>query len=235
MALIEAKKVCLGYEGTDIVKNLSFCINEGDYLCIVGENGSGKSTLIKALLGLKKTSGGHLHFLGVKPSQIGYLPQSTETQKDFPASVNEIVMSGFSGKKKLFGIYSKKDRQRAIENMELLGIAELSHRCYRELSGGQKQRVLLARALCATESMLLLDEPVTGLDPKAAEELYCILYHLNRDRKITIIMVSHDTVACMKYASHVLHLGGNDSFFGDIGAYKKSDLGKLYAGGEGNE
>ncbi len=235
MALIEAKKISLGYDGTDIVNNLSFKIDKGDYLCIVGENGSGKSTLIKALLGLKKTSGGHLHFLGVKPSQIGYLPQSAETQKDFPASVGEIVMSGFSGKKNIFGIYSKKDRVRAFENMKLLGIDELSRRCYRELSGGQKQRVLLARALCATESLLLLDEPVTGLDPMAAEELYYILYHLNRDHKITIIMVSHDTSASLKYASHILHLGRNDSFFGDKLSYKNSDLGKSFAGGEYNE
>ncbi len=234
MALIEAKKICLGYDGVDIVKDLSFSINEGDYLCIVGENGSGKSTLIKALLGLKKTSSGHLHFLGVKPSQIGYLPQSTETQKDFPASANEIVMSGFLGKNKLFGIYSRSDRQRALENMRLLGIDNLSHRCYRELSGGQKQRVLLARALCATESMLLLDEPVTGLDPMAAEELYSILYHLNRDHKITIIMVSHDTGASIKYASHILHLGRDEGFFGGVPAYKESSLGKRFLGGEEN-
>ena len=235
MALIEAKNVCLGYEGKDVVTNLNFQVNKGDYLCVVGENGSGKSTLIKALLGLKKCSFGHLHFLeGLKQNQIGYLPQQTETQKDFPASVYEVVLTGTLGKKRLFGIYSKNDKRRALDNMALLGIADLKNSSYRNLSGGQQQRVLLARALCATESLLLLDEPVTGLDPVATEEMYELLYHLNRDHGITIIMVSHDMRASLRYSTHILHLRGSQLFFGKTADYLTSEAGSLFSGGENN-
>ena len=235
MALIEAKNVCLGYEGKDVVTNLNFQVNKGDYLCVVGENGSGKSTLIKALLGLKKCSFGHLHFLeGLKQNQIGYLPQQTETQKDFPASVYEVVLTGTLGKKRLFGIYSKNDKRRALDNMALLGISDLKNSSYRNLSGGQQQRVLLARALCATESLLLLDEPVTGLDPVATEEMYELLYHLNRDHGITIIMVSHDMRASLRYSTHILHLRGSQLFFGKTADYLTSEAGSLFSGGENN-
>ena len=235
MALIEAKIVCLGYEGKDVVTNLNFQVNKGDYLCVVGENGSGKSTLIKALLGLKKCSFGHLHFLeGLKQNQIGYLPQQTETQKDFPASVYEVVLTGTLGKKRLFGIYSKNDKRRALDNMALLGISDLKNSSYRNLSGGQQQRVLLARALCATESLLLLDEPVTGLDPVATEEMYELLYHLNRDHGITIIMVSHDMRASLRYSTHILHLRGSQLFFGKTADYLTSEAGSLFSGGENN-
>ena len=235
MALIEAKNVCLGYDGNDVVTDLSFSVNRGDYLSIIGENGSGKSTLIKALLGLKKCSSGHLHFLeGLKQNQIGYLPQQTVAQKDFPASVYEVVLTGCLGKKKLFGFYSANDKRRALDNMSILGIEELKHKCYRNLSGGQQQRVLLARALCATESLLLLDEPVTGLDPAAAEEMYELLYHLNRDHKITIITVSHDIRASLRYSTHILHLRGKPIYFGEAEKYLSSDAGKLFTGGSAN-
>ena len=235
MALIEAKKVCLGYDGVDVVTDLDFEVNRGDYLCVVGENGSGKSTLIKALLGLKKCSSGHLHFLeGLKQNQIGYLPQQTLSQKDFPASVYEVVLTGTIGKKKLFGLYSKNDKRRALDNMAILGISELKNKCYRNLSGGQQQRVLLARALCATESLLLLDEPVTGLDPAATEEMYELLYHLNRDHHITIIMVSHDIRASLRYSTHMLHLRGKQLYFGKTEGYLSSEAGKIFLGGEDN-
>lgn len=235
MALIDAKNVCLGYDGVDVVTGLTFQVNRGDYLSVVGENGSGKSTLIKALLGLKKCSSGHLHFLeGLKQNQIGYLPQQTPVQKDFPASVYEVVLSGASGKKKLFGFYSKNDKRRALDHMSTLGILELKNKCYRNLSGGQQQRVLLARALCATESLLLLDEPVTGLDPVATEEMYELLYHLNRDHGITIIMVSHDIRASLKYSTHMLHLRGTQLYFGKIENYLCSEAGRVFTGGEHN-
>lgn len=235
MALIEAKNLCLGYDGKDVVTGLDFEVNSGDYLCVVGENGSGKSTLIKALLGLKKCSSGHLHFLGgLKQNQIGYLPQQTVSQKDFPASVYEVVLSGTLGKKKLFGFYTQKDKRAALDNMAILGISDLKNECYRTLSGGQKQRVLLARALCATSSLLLLDEPVTGLDPVAAEEMYELLYHLNRDHGITIIMVSHDIRAALKFSTHMLHLRGNQLYFGETKNYLSSEAGRIFAGGESN-
>lgn len=235
MALIEAKNVCLGYDGKDVVTCLNFEVHRGDYLCVVGENGSGKSTLIKALLGLKKCSSGHLHFLeGLRQDQIGYLPQQTVAQKDFPASVFEVVLSGNLGKKKLFGFYTAKDKRCALDNMAILGISELKNKCYRTLSGGQQQRVLLARALCATRELLLLDEPVTGLDPVATEEMYELLYHLNRDHKITIIMVSHDIRASLKYSTHMLHLRGSQLYFGETKNYLSSEAGKVFTGGEGN-
>jgi len=235
MALIEAKNVCLGYDGVDVVTGLSFEVNRGDYLSVVGENGSGKSTLIKALLGLKRCSSGHLHFLeGLKQNQIGYLPQQTPVQKDFPASVYEVVLSGTLGKKNLFGIYSKNDKKLALDNMATLGILDLKNKCYRNLSGGQQQRVLLARALCATESLLLLDEPVTGLDPVATEEMYELLYHLNRDHGITIITVSHDIRSSLRYSTHMLHLRGTQLYFGKTEDYLSSEAGKIFAGGAHN-
>lgn len=234
MALIEAKNVSLGYDGTDVVTGLTFNVSKGDYLCVIGENGSGKSTLIKALLGLKKCSSGHLHFLeGLKQNQIGYLPQQTVSQKDFPASVYEVVLSGTLGKKRLFGFYSAEDKRKALDNMAILGISELKSKCYRNLSGGQQQRALLARALCATDILLLLDEPVTGLDPKAAEELYDLLYHLNKEHKITIIMVSHDIRASLEYSTHILHLKGDRFFFGTTEEYRSSETGINSFGGEG--
>ena len=235
MALIEAKNVCLGYDGKDVVTGLDFEVQKGDYLCVVGENGSGKSTLIKALLGLKKCSSGHLHFLdGLKQDQIGYLPQQTVSQKDFPASVFEVVLTGTLGKKMLFGFYTKDDKRAALDNMAILGITELKNECYRTLSGGQQQRVLLARALCATRELLLLDEPSTGLDPVATEEMYELLYHLNRNHGITIIMVSHDIRASLRYSTHMLHLRGSQLFFGKTKDYLSSEAGRIFAGGESN-
>ena len=175
MAVIECKNVVLSYENTVVARNLIFSVNEGDFLCIVGENGSGKSTLVKAMLGLKSVTSDELRFgEGVTTRQIGYLPQQTTAQQDFPASVSEVVLSGcLSDKKGLF--YSKANKQTALDNMKKLEIEGLQNRCYRELSGGQQQRVLLARALCAAKKLLLLDEPVAGLDPVVTADFYSLI------------------------------------------------------------
>ena len=213
MALLTVKNLSVGYDGQPIVSGLNFSVNAGDYLCIVGENGSGKTTLMKTLLGLREPlSGQIIPGDGLKRNEIGYLPQQTIVQKDFPASVREIVLSGFQGRSGLRPFYNREEKQEAEENMRRMGIANHADQCYRELSGGQQQRVLLARALCATRKILLLDEPVSGLDPKVTEEMYKLIYSLNQE-KITIIMISHDVAAAVQYATHILHIG-NTVFFG---------------------
>ena len=229
MSLIKAENVCLGYDGENVVENLFFTVEKGDYLCVIGENGSGKSTLIKALTGLKKINSGTITFGdGLSKNQIGYLPQQTPSQKDFPASVYEVVLSGCLGRKNIFGVYSRRDRRQALDNMAILGVSDLKNKCYRTLSGGQQQRVLLARALCATKTLLLLDEPVTGLDPVATSEMYELLYHLNRDHKITVIMVSHDVNASLKYASHILHMKKDEVYFGDKQSYLSTEWARVF-------
>ena len=193
MALITCQDLTLGYENTPVAEHLSFTVEQGDYLCIVGENGSGKSTLMKTLLGLRAPLAGHIRRGdGLRPNEVGYLPQQTPLQRDFPASVQEVVLSGCLARCGLRPFYSRDEKALAARNMERLGIAPLARRCYRELSGGQQQRVLLARALCATRKLLLLDEPVAGLDPKATAELYDLVAGLNRADGITVIMISHD-------------------------------------------
>lgn len=203
MALVSMKDASLGYEGKSVLRDVSFSISAGDYLCIMGENGSGKSTLMKTVLGLLPPIQGKIEFGdGLRQNEIGYLPQQTEVQKDFPASVSEIVLSGCLNRCGLRPFYKRSEKELARANMERLGISGLSKRCHRELSGGQQQRVLLARALCATRKLLLLDEPVAGLDPRAAEGLYALIARLNGESGITIVMISHDIPAAMKYASH---------------------------------
>ncbi len=232
MPLITCQNLSLGYDGREIVHELSFTVNAGDYLCIVGENGSGKSTLMRTLLGLRPPLGGSvLTGDGLKRNEIGYLPQQTETQRDFPASVREIVLSGCQARSKR-AFYSAEDRRLARENMEKLGLSQLERRCYRELSGGQQQRVLLARALCATRKLLLLDEPVTGLDPKVTAELYRIIERLNREDGVTVVMISHDVAAAVRYASHVLHVGER-VFFGTRDEYLRSGAGRSFAAEKG--
>lgn len=230
MSLISCKNVYLSYESNTVINNLNFEVNEGDYLCIVGENGSGKSTLIKSVLGLKQTASGHLHITGgINGGEIGYLPQQTTAQKDFPASVAEVVLSGCIAEKKgLF--FSLSQRRKAEENMKKLDILSLKNKCYRELSGGQQQRVLLARALCAGGKLLLLDEPVTGLDPIVTGELYALIDRLNREDGVTVVMVSHDLFSATQYATHILHLKKDGSFFGTVEEYVNSDLYKVYQG-----
>lgn len=234
MSLISCKNIYLSYENNNVIENLSFDVNAGDYLCIVGENGSGKSTLVKAMLGLKETSSGHLHLGdGLKKGEIGYLAQQTTAQKDFPASVYEVVISGcLADKRTLF--FTKKHRALVKENMEKLDIYSLKNKCFRELSGGQQQRVLLARALCATKKLILLDEPVSALDPVVTNELYSIIRSINRDYGITIVMVSHDLDAAVRNASHILHLNKKEYFYGSVEEYVESDTYKSFTGGGAN-
>ena len=240
MPQLTCENLSLGYDGKTVVSNLSFTVNKGDYLCIVGANGSGKSTLMKAILNLKSpTSGTIVSGDGLSPREIGYLPQQTIVQKDFPASVKEVVLSGCLNRRGLRPFYNKSEKKMAEDNMEKLGISALENSCYRELSGGQKQRVLLARALCATHKILLLDEPTAGLDPQATADMYELIAALNT-AGITIIMVSHDIGASVKYASHILHVnpaGDSNkasSFFGMKTEYINSEIGRVYAslGGE---
>ena len=223
MALLTCLDLCLGYDGREILHNLNFEIHTGDYLCIVGENGSGKSTLMKTVLGLQQPmSGKVLTGDGLAQNEIGYLPQQTVVQKDFPATVWEIVLSGCQGRCGLRPFYTKEEKQLAEDNIEKMGITHLTKRCYRELSGGQQQRVLLARALCATKKMLLLDEPVSGLDPKVTSEMYALIEKLNKEG-ITVIMISHDLNAALTYASHILHIG-DTVFYGTKAEYLASGV-----------
>ena len=233
MAQFTCQNLCVGYDGKSVLQDLSFQVFAGDYLCIVGENGSGKSTLMKTILGLQTPiSGSILTGDGLRKNEIGYLPQQTQVQKDFPASVREIVLSGCQGRCSSRPFYNKEEKQLAADAMEKMQIAQLAKRCYRELSGGQQQRVLLARALCATRKMLLLDEPVSGLDPKVTAEMYALIEKLNREDGITVIMISHDIAAAVKYASHILHIG-DAVFFGTKAEYLQSPQGRLFAAEKG--
>ena len=235
MSVLACQDLAFSYDGKDVLKGVNFTLKQGEYLCIVGENGSGKTTLMKGLLRLNKpTKGKIVTGDGLKPNEIGYLPQQTQIQRDFPASVYEVVLSGClnSMGRRLF--YGTKHKQLVIDNLEALDILSLKNKCYRELSGGQQQRVLLARALCATQKMLLLDEPVTGLDPVAAEEFYRMIEKLNREKGITIMMVSHDVKGVVSHASHVLHLDGVQKFFGTMEEYKNQEWSFAYTGGEKN-
>ena len=211
MPLLKADNLKLGYGSVPVAENITFSVNKGDYLCVIGENGSGKTTLIKALTGLVKPLSGNIEF-GVDSLKIGYLPQQTELQRDFPASVKEIVMSGFAGNGVFHPFYSKKEKETARRFAERLGISKLWQCCYRELSGGQQQRVLLARALCASGDLLLLDEPAAALDPEAANEMYELISSVNRDGT-AVIMVTHDIKSALKYSNLILKIG-NEIFFG---------------------
>lgn len=236
MALITCQNASFGYEGSTAVSGLQFEVHSGDYLCVVGENGSGKSTLIKGLLQLKAPQSGKV-FMGdgLNLNEIGYLPQQTAAQKDFPASAYEVVLSGRLGARGILPFYSPKDKAVAEENIKRLDISSLRNRCYRELSGGQQQRVLLARALCATKKVLLLDEPVAGLDPVVTQELYRLIESINRETGLTIIMVSHDLQSAINYASHILHLKNTQLFFGKTSDYLTSKVGQSFVGGEQND
>ena len=234
MSLITVKDLALGYDNRVIVNDLNFSVNEGDYLCIVGENGSGKTTLMRTLLGLQTPAGGRIiRGDGLESGQIGYLPQQTRVQKDFPASVREIVLSGSVGRLGRHAFYSSADKALAAKNLERMGIADLADHCYRELSGGQQQRVLLARALCAAEKLLLLDEPVTGLDPAAADAMYGLIEDLSSEG-ITIIMITHDLPAVKAYASHVLHIG-KEIFFGTKEDYLDTQEAQIFLRRKGGE
>lgn len=230
MAQLICDHLSLGYDGREILHDLSFSVEAGDYLCIVGENGSGKSTLMKTILGLTAPIEGKVLWGdGLAKNEIGYLPQQTVVQRDFPASVWEIVLSGCQARCGLRPFYSKAEKALAEENLHKLGLGPLKNRCYRELSGGQQQRVLLARALCATQKLLLLDEPVSGLDPVVTSELYQLIESLNREGT-TILMISHDIDAAAHFASHVLHIG-KTVFWGTKTQYMQSPLYRRFAEG----
>ena len=224
MALLTVSDLSVGYDSQAVISNLSFTVNPGDYLCIVGENGAGKTTLMRTLLRLiPPISGSITPGEGLKLNEIGYLPQQTAVQKDFPASVREIVLSGCQGKCGFRPFYNAAEKKLAADNMARMGITDLDSRNYRHLSGGQQQRVLLARALCATGKLLLLDEPVSGLDVNATADMYRLIKELNEEG-VTIIMISHDLEAAYKYASHILHIGSS-IFFGTKDEYLSSGQG----------
>ena len=227
MALITCRGLAFAYGAETVLSGVDFAVEAGDYLCIVGENGSGKSTLVKGLLGLKEPSAGSITLGGgLQRREIGYLPQQTTLQRDFPASVFEVVLSGRLNSLGRRCFYSKADRAEAERELE-----EFKNRCYQDLSGGQQQRVLLARALCATKKLLLLDEPVAGLDPVATAEMYNLLKLINLCDGVTVVMVSHDVSAALRYATRILHLGHEQLFFGGVADYEKSGALRRLRGG----
>ncbi|HJC48429.1 MAG TPA: metal ABC transporter ATP-binding protein [Candidatus Lachnoclostridium pullistercoris] len=231
--LIRCSKAGFGYEHFDVVTDVTMEILPGDYIGVVGENGAGKSTFVKGLLGLLKPTSGSIEMAEeLKKTGIGYLPQQTAAQKDFPATVWEVVVSGTLSRAGYRPFYSKEEKKLAELNMERLGITELKKKCYRDLSGGQQQRVLIARALCATEKLLILDEPITGLDPSSAQEFYQVVRHLNRDEGVAILMVSHDIQNMVHQAKKILHLKQRVLFYGSVEEYRKSPLGQKFLGGE---
>ena len=221
MALLTCSDVTFSYEGIPVLTDVNFALEAGSYLCIVGENGSGKSTLIKGLLHLKNPSTGSITTGdGLHPSEIGYLPQQTPVQKDFPATVWEIALSGTLPKCGIRPFYGRGEKRLARAQLERLGIWDIRKKCYRNLSGGQQQRVLLARAMCATENLLLLDEPVTGLDPVATAQFYQMIQQLN-ENGVAVIMISHDLRA-VDCAKHILHMHHGSLFWGSREEYKNS-------------
>jgi len=234
MELMICRDLSVGYGGKVISQGINFTLSQGDYLCVVGENGAGKSTLMRTLLGLQAPLAGEIRLTnGLMRTQIGYLPQQSAIQRSFPATVDEVVVSGFLSRSGARPFYTRREHAMAQENMEKVGVAQLRRRSYRTLSGGQQQRVLLARALCAADRMLLLDEPVTGLDPGAAMEMYAAVRELNRRDGLAVIMISHDVQSSVREASHILHMASRPRFFGSVQDYAKSAVGRLYLEAEG--
>ena len=228
--LCETQELAIGYGKTPLASGIALGANPGQILVLVGPNGAGKSTLLKGILGLIRPTGGHIHF-HLPPKEIGYLPQQTPIQRDFPASVMEVVLSGLLASKGYAPFYTRADRETALAKLRLLGAEDLANRCYRELSGGQQQRVLLARALCAAGRLLLMDEPFTGLDPTVTNELYDVVDKLNHEQGVTVIMVTHDVPEALRHASRILHLGA-EHFDGTAEEYRQSPLYRRLMGGE---
>lgn len=226
MSLIEVKNLSAFYENRKVFENVSFTVEKGDYLCIIGENGSGKTTLMKTVLGMKIKHTGHIEFKGFTKREIGWLPQKTQTQKDFPASVKEVVMSGFAGKGVFGTHYNKALKEQALKNMQILDISGIAEKSFSELSGGQQQKVLLCRALCAAKKVLLLDEPTTSLDRSAAEEIYKLVRKLN-DSGLAVIMISHDINRALSESKHILNLSENGWFFGTVQEYSEHAKGDI--------
>lgn len=227
--LLECKNLCISIEGRQIINNVSFTVEENDFICVVGENGTGKTTLTNAILGLVPITGGDIELHGMTKSDIGYLPQKLKVESNFPASVQEIIMSGFVGKSFLRPFYTKTQKCKANDSIKLLSIEDLRHRSYLELSGGQQQRVLLARAICAAEKLVLLDEPVTGLDASSSDNFYKLIKHLNAHHGMAVVMVSHDVKRAVEFCNKVLHLGTGSYFFGKAEEYVNTDLYKCYS------
>ncbi len=233
MNLIECNNLTMSYEGVNAFSDVSFSLEQGDYMLILGENGSGKSTLVKGLLGLKAPSSGKISFNGITPRQIGYLPQQNAIQKDFPATVKEVVLSGCLNSEKNNPFYSKEQKKNALKSIHHLHLEDIAKKSFRDLSGGQQQRVLIARALCATDKLLLLDEPVTGLDAVVTAEMYDLINHLNKVHNVTIIMISHDISNALKYSNKILHISSKSTFFGTNEEYIKTDYyKKMIKGGD---
>ena len=255
--IVKIKDLTIRYgNANEAVKNVSFDIEKGDFLLIVGENGSGKSTLIKGILGLLPASSGSIEFLGDTAKKIGYLPQANEISGDFPARVSEVVLSGYTGKKGLFSFYSARDKKKATEILKYLDIMQLWNKSVRELSGGERQKVLLARALvsatycgvctekncscheetfCHTNGLIVLDEPSNGLDPVANSNLYLTLDRLRRDKGMTVVMVSHLVDSASMYANKVLHMDNGIKFFGSRDSYLETEAGKRFSKGQCGE
>ena len=227
--LLACRDVSLGYEGQNVLTHLNLSIRAGDYLCVVGDNGSGKSTLLRGLLGLLAPQSGEIwRAPELRRGAIGYLPQQTRAQRDFPASVWEVVLSGCLSQRGSRFFYSAAQKSSALMNMGKLGILELKDESYRNLSGGQQQRVLLARALCAAGRLLILDEPITGLDPAAAQDLYKTLSYLNEKEGMAVVMVTHDLRPALRQARTVLHIGRSGLFYGTAEAYLRSPQGRRF-------
>lgn len=235
MPQIKAENVTLSYDGKVRLKNVNFSIDKGNYLCIVGENGAGKTTLLKAILGAKTPDNGSIELSNIKNSDIGYLPQKSNVQKNFPASVSEIIMTGFLNRAHHGVFYKKQEYKYAAEIMKKLDIYSLKNSCYRELSGGQQQRVLLARALCSAKLALVLDEPAASLDPLAADELYCLINRLNKTENMTIITVTHDLRAAEKYATHILNVKNNTAVFSIADSFFKRRLNENNEGAQSTD
>ena len=231
MILLKFENVTLSYGNNTVIENFSMELSAGDYLCVVGENGSGKSTFLKGLLGLKPPSKGKISLVNLKQREIGYLPQKTDIQKNFPASVNEIVLSGCLNECGFLSFYSKRQKNMAIENMDLLGIRDLKNESFKEISGGQQQRVLLARALCAAKKILILDEPCAGLDPVISKKFYKIIKNININKNIAIVMVSHDIRSALSGANTVIHMQQKPVFFETVEKYRESFSYKRFLGG----
>lgn len=232
MTVIECKNLSLGYDGKNVLSDINFKLSEGDYLCIVGENGSGKTTLMKGLLGFIKPYSGEIK---INEPQVGYLPQQTDIQRDFPVTVREVILSGCLGAHPYNPFYTKKDKEKVSATANKLELSGLLDKCFQELSGGQRQRVLIARALCAAGNLLILDEPAAGLDTAITNEIYLLIESLNKNDKMTVVMVSHDINTSVRYASHILHIGSDSADFYTTDGYKKSHGTPEISGGDKNE
>ena len=234
MKIIECRKLNIGYVDKLVCTNISFSVEKGQYVCIIGENGSGKSTLIKTILGLNKPLSGRVIFGGhFNKSHVGYLPQQTEFQKDFPATVREIVMSGFLGRMGFRPFYNKVEKEKCGKILSQLGATDYQDKSFKDLSGGQQQRVLLARALCATDELLVLDEPTNGLDVRTIKHFYELISKLNRENGLTVLMVTHSIENVIKYATHIIYLKDNMEFVGSKEEFLNSEHAKYFKlGGE---